>query len=433
MSGLSGLGEKLKGKLPGLKEKPFWPKTKQQRLICIGVLMVVFFMLFRGVQGYLQKKSTSKANLNIAIHVQNVQKRDLVKTVSLVGQTVPKAQVDVAAKYQGRVVQVYADLGQEVKAGDVLVEEDALDAELLANQNQHAYQEAMANIQTSEAQINANLSKYKADYDKAANTYKRYLHVYEAGGISKETLDTAYQGMEDARGNYEAIANQFSGGEASSITASREAAAKAKAVMEISRKQHSDLYLKSSINGIVGYRNVEAGNMVSAGQKLLSVFDNSIIYVDYQVSESDLPAFKLGMPLTVTIASLSKELQGNIIYISPQIDTSTMNYTMRLALDNKAGLLKSGMFARAQLKNNLRQGVITVPKAAVVSKNGKVLVYVFDEEKGAVAQREVQTGLSGDDAVEVLNGLKEGDRVATTNLARLFDGAPVKALADNEE
>ena len=239
--------------------------------------------------------------------------------------------------------------------------------------------------------------------------------------------------MEDAKGNYDAVSNQFTDGEASSILAARETAAKAKATVDASKKQHSDLLLTSSIDGVVGYRNVEAGNMVSAGQKLLSIFDTSTMYVDYQVAEADLPVFKVGMPLTVNITSLGKDFQGDIIYISPQIDTSTMNYVLRVSLDNGNGLLKGGMFADAKLKDLVRRQVITVPKAAVVTKNGKLLTYVLHTDKNTVEQREVRTGANGDDAVEILDGLQLGEKVATTNLARLYDGAQVQALADQAE
>ncbi len=422
----------MQQKVAGLKDK-FLALDKRQRLISVGVVLVLLLLLVRGCQFLNQNQTGKQGKQNIAVHVQDVQKRDLAKSISLVGQTVPKAQVDIAAKYQGRVMNVYAELGQKVAAGDLLIEEDTRDAAILVEQNQHAYQEAVANIQTNSAQLHANLSKYKADYDKAQRTYERYLHVFNAGGISKETLALARQAMEDAKGNYDAVANQFTDGEASSILAARETAAKAKATVEASKKQHSDLLLTSSIDGVVGYRNVEAGNMVSAGQKLLSIFDTSTMYVDYQVAEADLPVFKVGMPLTVNITSLGKDFQGDIIYISPQIDTSTMNYVLRVSLDNGNGLLKGGMFADAKLKDLVRRQVITVPKAAVVTKNGKLLTYVLHTDKNTVEQREVRTGANGDDAVEILDGLQLGEKVATTNLARLYDGAQVQALADQAE
>jgi HlyD family secretion protein len=69
----------------------------------------------------------------------------------------------------------------------------------------------------------------------------------------------------------------------------------------------------------------------------------------------------------------------------------------------------------------------------VITKNGKLLTYVLHTEKNTVAQREVRTGASGDDAVEILDGLQIGEKVATTNLARLYDGAKVQALADQAE
>lgn len=405
------------------------PKTRRQRIICVGLCLVLFLGLIKGYQTFSQKKNPRQQRQNIAVHVQAVQNEDLIKTISLVGQTVPKAQVDIAAKYQGKVIKVYAELGQQVKAGDLLVEEDTTDASLNIDQNTHAFQEAMANIQTTESQITANFNKTKADYDKALNTYERYKQVYDAGGISKETLESAHQQMQDAKANHEAIANQMQDGVASSITAAYESAAKAQSTLALSHKQKSDLLLTSSIDGIVGYRKVEAGDTVSAGTKLLSVFDNSQIYVDYQVPEQDLAAFKKGMPITIHIASISKDLTGNIIYISPQIDTSSFNYTLRVVLDNKEGLLKSGMFAKALVKDVLRSQVIAVPKAAVINKDGKQLVFVLNPADNTVALKEVKTGITGDENIEILNGLGVGEQIATTNLARLYAGATVTPLA----
>ena len=123
------------------------------------------------------------------------------------------------------------------------------------------------------------------------------------------------------------------------------------------------MYLTSSIDGAVGYRQVEAGDMVTAGQKLMSVYDNSVMYVDYQVSEQDLPAFSMDMPLAVNIESLNNSFNGDVIYISPTIDASSMTYTLRIAIDNADNALKGGMFARAAVKSVLPQvAVWMLPK-----------------------------------------------------------------------
>ncbi len=407
-------------------------KMKNKRLIFIGIIMVIVILILGVYKVYYQKQATADKKLITAVHIASVEQKDLIKNISLVGQTVPKAQVDIAAKYAGRVTSVNAALGQKVTAGQVLIEEDANDAALAVDVDKHAYNQAIADAQTTEVQLDANYYKAKADYDKAYTAYQRNKEVYEVGGISADDMDTAQQQMDDAKAALDSIENQMSNGTASSVVSAQENMAKAKSSLAAAQKQENDMYLISSIDGAVGYRQVEAGNMVTVGQKLMSVYDNSVMYVDYQVSEQDLPAFSMDMPLAVNIESLNNSFNGDVIYISPTIDASSMTYTMRIAIDNADNVLKGGMFARAAVKSVLRSNVITVPKAAVQEKNGDNYVFVVNENN-TIEQKTVTIGASGDDDVEILSGLSVGDNVAVDNQARLRDGVKVNPLTGGSD
>ena len=407
-------------------------KTQNKRLIFIGSIMVIVILILGVYKVYYQKQATADKKLITAVHIASVEQKDLIKNISLVGQTVPKAQVDIAAKYAGRVTSVNAALGQKVTAGQLLIEEDANDAALAVDVNKHAYNQAIADAQTTEVQLDANYYKVKADYDKAYTAYQRNKEVYEVGGISADDMDTAQQQMEDAKAALDSIENQMSNGTASSVVSAQENMAKAKSSLAAAQKQETDMYLTSSIDGAVGYRQVEAGDMVTAGQKLMSVYDNSVMYVDYQVSEQDLPAFSMDMPLAVNIESLNNSFNGDVIYISPTIDASSMTYTLRIAIDNADNALKGGMFARAAVKSVLRSNVITVPKAAVQEKNGDNYVFVVNGNN-TIEQKTVTVGASGDDDAEILSGLSVGDNVAVDNQARLRDGVKVNPLTSGSD
>ena len=407
-------------------------KTKNKRLIFIGSIMVIVILILGVYKVYYQKQATADKKLITAVHIASVEQKDLIKNISLVGQTVPKAQVDIAAKYAGRVTSVNAALGQKVTAGQLLIEEDANDAALAVDVNKHAYNQAIADAQTTEVQLDANYYKAKADYDKAYTAYQRNKEVYEVGGISADDMDTAQQQMEDAKAALDSIENQMSNGTASSVVSAQENMAKAKSSLAAAQKQETDMYLTSSIDGAVGYRQVESGDMVTAGQKLMSVYDNSVMYVDYQVSEQDLPAFSMDMPLAVNIESLNNSFNGDVIYISPTIDASSMTYTLRIAIDNADNALKGGMFARAAVKSVLRSNVITVPKAAIQEKNGDNYVFVVNGNN-TIEQKTVTVGASGDDDTEILSGLSVGDNVAVDNQARLRDGVKVNPLTSGSD
>ncbi|WP_196599109.1 efflux RND transporter periplasmic adaptor subunit [Pectinatus frisingensis] len=407
-------------------------KTKRKRLLFIGIIMIICILAIGIYRLVYQKGVVSDKKLVTAIHAIDVKKEDIVKNISLVGQTIPKEQVDVAAKYAGRIDSVDAELGQKVTAGQVLIREDSNDAALSVDVNRHAYNQAAADEQTAQAQLDANYNKAKADYDKALATYQRNSQVYAVGGISADDMDAARQQMQDAEAALSAIENQMNAGTASSVLSAQENMAKARSSLTAAQRQENDMTLISSIDGTVGYRQVEAGDMVTVGQKLMSIYDNSSIYVDYQVSEEDLPAFSVGMSLPVNIESLHDTFNGSVIYISPTIDATSMTYILRVSLDNANEALKGGMFARAALKSVLRSDVLAVPKAAVLAKNGKNYVFVIKADNTA-ERREVTVGTAGDDAVEILGGLSGGENIAVDNLSRLRDGLKVDVLTDGSD
>ncbi|SDE66879.1 efflux RND transporter periplasmic adaptor subunit [Sporomusa acidovorans] len=358
------------------------------------------------------------ARLQTTVDAASVQRADLVKHISLTGQTVPAAQVDIAAKYQGKVVAVNAVLGQQVTPGEVLVVQDTGDAELTIGQNQAAYSQAVADAIASEATVNANYDKAKADYRKALATYQRNKTVYDVGGISLDELELSEQQLADAKASLDSLTNQMSSGVPAAVQSSRAAAQKMQIAVSAAQKQKNDLIITAPRAGVIGYRQAEVGDMVAAGQKLISIFDNSRIYVDCQVPEQDLGALKLGLALGVQIESLGKTFPGKIIYISPAADSQNLVFTARIELDNPGNDVRSGMFSRVAVDAPLRQGVLIVPKEAVQEKDGQSFVFVIGQGN-VIEKRIVEIGARSDQNIEILSGLNEGEQIAATNLARL--------------
>ncbi len=388
--------------------------------ICAVVLLLCGGLtIAQRIQSAAKPQQSGKQQTTVDVMV--VSHTNLQKRISLTGQTVPEAQIDIAAKYQGKVVSVQALLGQRVEAGQVLIIQDTGDAEIAIQQNQAAYQQASSDALTTQATFYANLDRAKADYLRAVAGYERYKTLYEVGAVSREQLDTNQQQVADAKGVMDALANQINGGVAASIQSSQAAAVKAQRTVSAVEKQRDDLILRAPRSGMIGYRQVEVGNLVQAGQKLLSIVDNSNIYVDCQVSEQDLAAITVGMPVEVQLESLGKRLAGKVIYISPASDATSMAFSLRIALTQPDPAVKSGMFARTVINALLRENVVVVPKEALLDKNGKSYVFVLGEDN-KVEQRVVEVGARGDQNVEIITGLADGEQVAVNNLARLRPG-----------
>jgi len=398
---------------------------KQWILIGAAILAIVIVGIFflPKAKGEASRESLENRERKPLVKTETVRYKDLLGKVLLVGQTVPKGQVDIAAKYSGRVIAVNVDLGQKVSAGQVLVVQDTGDVDLSIAQTDATRRQAQADTTETKASFYANYQKAQSDYRHSVTNYQRYKTLYETGAVSKEALDTAEQEMSAAKAELDALRNQ--GGSVPAAVLSKSAQVlKAEKNIAALEKQRSDLILRAPRNGIIGYRQVEVGTLVQPGEKLLSIVDNSQMYVDCQIAERDVAPLRLGAKAKVQIESLGCSYPGKIVYISPAADSQTQTFTVRLALSNPDKMLKAGMFSRSEMDVLLRPQTLSVPKDAVQEENGKYYVFLVSHQ-GVVKKQLVQLGLDNDKRYEILAGIKDGDQVAISNIARLSPGMKV--------
>lgn len=403
---------------------------RHKKLCIIGV--IVFLGVVVSTAYYVRQNNVANAvnggskNQQTTVDSFTVARADVVKNISLSGQTVPKSQVDIAAKYAGKVTAVDVELGQAVTTGDVLVVQDTQDAEVSIRQNQAAYEQAVADATTTEASTNANYIKAQSDYKRAVDSYQRYKTLYDVGAISKEALDTNAQSMAAAKAALDLLENQMhsDSGVASSIVAGQAAALKAQYTVEAMQTQRDALIIRAPRSGIIGYRQVEVGSMLASGQKILSIVDNSEMYVDCQVAAEDLLALWNGMAVDVNLPAVGKTLHGKVIYISLATDATTQTFSIRVRLDKPNSEIRGGLFSQINLTSILRANTISVPNNAILEKNGKTYVAVIDSQN-VIEERTIQVGAVGSLNTEVLSGLKEGENIAVSNLSRLYTGIVV--------
>lgn len=412
-----------------MKYNFFVQNKKSKNILIVSAFILVCLSIFVVYHLSVHNVVVSKKNVQTTVTVVSVVRTDLIKTISLVGQTLPQAQVDIAAKYQGKVNAVHVELGQEVMPGQILIVQDTGDADISIGQNQASYQQASADAMTTASTVNANYDKVQTNYDKALASYRRNKQVFDVGGISLEDFEISQQALADAKANLDVIANQMNQGVPASILSAQANAQKAQTTIAAAQKQRDDLVLRAPRAGVIGYRQVEAGDIVSQGQKLLSIYDNRNIYVDCQVSEQDLAAFFIGMNVNVGVESIGQSIAGQVIYISPSVDTTNLTYTVRVLIDNETGLLKSGMFTRSVLNTVLRPNTLVISKDALLEKNGEQYVFVVDD-KNVVHRRTVKIGARGDATVEIISGLNEQEKVATNNLSRLREDMTILSASD---
>lgn len=399
-------------------------QTKRFKYI---VWAAVVILLMGGVYWYTHSRTTARraAPSAPAVMAETLVRKDMEKRVVLSGKTVPKAEVAVSPKYGGRLASVEVDLGSVVAAGDVLARQDTKDLDIAILQNQAGSDEAAASAVESRAQYGGDTTKAQSDYDNALASYERYQSLYDEGAVSLQDRDDKYRAMMEARAALESLENQQIGTDPAVVVSKEAAAEKARRAVEALAQQREDMTIRAPSAGVIGYRKAEAGEWVTAGQKILSIVDNSEVYVDADVAEQDIGVLQEGMPLSVSIDSLGETREGRISYISPSMDSDTRSYKVRIVLDNGEGRLLGGMFARTEVTALQRKDTLFVPKEAVGDDNGKKYIFLLDEE-GKARKSYVTIGLSNDESMEILRGAAPGDRAAVTNISRLRDGMTVE-------
>ncbi|MGH9868706.1 MAG: efflux RND transporter periplasmic adaptor subunit [Candidatus Polarisedimenticolia bacterium] len=171
--------------------------------------------------------------------------------------------------------------------------------------------------------------------------------------------------------------------------------------------------LPSPVTGHIVMRNVQEGQKIDSGTTVLDIANLERVWVMADVYEYEMPLIRLGQRARVTLSYLpGRAFEGNVSFISPVLSETTRTVKVRVELPNPDLALKPEMFADVQLESDLGEG-LAVPRGAVLSTGDKDVVFV-DRGEGHFEPRQVVLGARLDDAIQILRGLDEGDRVVTS-------------------
>jgi cobalt-zinc-cadmium efflux system membrane fusion protein len=176
----------------------------------------------------------------------------------------------------------------------------------------------------------------------------------------------------------------------------------------------SEVAVPAPAAGTVLARAVNPGQVVAAGQELFTVADLGTVWVIGELHEHDVAAVRTGTPATVLVPGRTgAPVRGRVTYLDPRVEAATRTAKVRVEIPNPDGALRLGMFVHLSLRAGAGPRRALVPRAAVQSIAGRTVVYVATDEEGRFVETPVRLGASAGDAVEVLDGVKPGDRVVT--------------------
>lgn len=199
----------------------------------------------------------------------------------------------------------------------------------------------------------------------------------------------------------------------------------AAAQVALAQAQLARLRVLAPFDGQAGIRQVNVGDYVKDGADIVSLVDAGQVWVDYRLPERYAARLRTGLTVRVALDALpGRDFEGRIEAIEGEVDVDGRALLVRARLDNRDGLLRPGMFARARTVFGVRERALVVPEEALVPEGGKqFLLRVLDSESGPVAERvEARLGMRLPGKVEILGGLEVGDRVVTAGQSRLMRG-----------
>jgi HlyD family secretion protein len=374
----------------------------RKRLVIIGgavaVLAVFAFMAARN-----ERKPIDPSRL------ATVERGALARSVVATGKVQPLTKVEIKSKASGIVKRLYVDYGDRVKEGQVLAE---LDKEQLEAQ----VREARANLLAAEAAWEKNkIAAQGPDLPFLKSSLERARKLYADGLIAPQVLDDADKAYQMALNAQTAAKSQ--------AAVSKAEVEKAKASLEQSESDLRYATIVSPMDGLVLSRDVEVGDAVSSilvlgsqATLIMTLGDVSEVYVLGKVDEADIGRVYKGQRARIVVESFKdKPFEGKVTKISPlgvEKDNVT-TFEVRVSIQNPTGALKTNMTANAEIILEEKKGVLMVPESAVLyDKDRKPSLEVPDPkaDKG-VRKVAVKLGISNGVKTELVEGLKEGDKV----------------------
>jgi RND family efflux transporter MFP subunit len=320
----------------------------------------------------------------MTVELGSVTRGDVAAHLTVVGNLIGLQTVDIAPRTSGRLLSVNVQLGDRVRRGQVLAKVE--DREIV---------EQVRAAEASQEVAKATIRQREADLKVAELNYERSKNLFQRQLLAKQALD-------DAESRYMAAVAQFD-------------LSKAQLSQNDARLQELRINLQhtsvtSPVDGFVGSRSVDPGAMVSTNTAIASVVDISRLRLVVNVVERDLKLVNPGDLAAVEVdAYPGEKFSGKIARVAPVLDPATRTAQMEVEIPNTDSRLKPGMYARINLTVEERKGTLVVPKSAVVDFESKRGVWVPNDERRAVFSP-VTLGIEGPEHVEILSGLKLGDK-----------------------
>jgi RND family efflux transporter MFP subunit len=352
-----------------LKEKITSLNKKTLAGISIGGAIILFAsgsMIFARQEGHA---TALKADEPVAVSVLTVEPRTIESVVTAAGALTSRNTSVLSSKVMGRVSYLGVQEGDHVSAGKLM-------------------------IRIESGEIAAQTFQAQAAYNNAKLQFDRIKGLYDATASTQVEMDQATLGLETA-----------------------------KAGLNAAKAMESYTIIAAPITGQIMEKRINLGEMAMPGQPLFKIEDNRNLRLEVTVREQDILHIRPGSTVNVQIDAMpGKQIQGKVAMVVPASDVRTHSFVVKVDVPAAQGLI-TGMYGKAFFPTGKREAIM-VPRSALVEMSGISGVYVVSTEGNAVFQM-IQSGEAIGNDLEVVSGLKKGDKVVADQKSGRIEGRKV--------
>ena len=367
-------------------------------------------------------QESGTAHLAIAVAPAAAIERPIARFIRVTGTLTAEEQADVAAETAGRVIATPVERGTAVAQGAELVKLSPVETEASvkeAEANAAQIEARLAVTQEGGYDVNKvpEVANARANFALAQSEFGRIEKLLAERVVSQSEYDQRKTQVEAARQQYESAKNAAEQ-QYQALQASR-------ARVTLARKALADTIVRAPFTGLVAQRMVSTGDYVTRGMKVAEVVRITPLRIELTVPEQFVASISVEQPVSFTVDAFSgRTFEGRVRFVSPALRADQRALTVEAVVPNSNAELKPGMFATALIEQNKKAPAVLVPAGAVRVVSGTARVFVIIGDRAE--ERIVTTGQSVDSLVEIVTGLKSGERVATENVTQLVDGIKVR-------
>ncbi|WP_028548940.1 efflux RND transporter periplasmic adaptor subunit [Paenibacillus sp. UNC451MF] len=407
------------------------------RVLAVMTLAAVVAAMAAGCSAPGGPKGMAEAQLKVrAVKTEAITKQRIGDPTEQVADISAGTAIDIVTKANGEVIEVLKKRGDYVEKGDILFRIDSRDAESVKRKNELSVRSSQESLQKAkDDQVNNRkdladaVQKAEVAMKNVEQDYNKMRNDYDSGSATDHQLEQAQQQVDNARMGLESAKNKLAANDNNNTIASVETQAETNQLaLEDSIRSLDNYNVKAPVSGILTDFTPEAGQTISSSFKLGQVLQVDPVKIKTELSETNMQLVKNKKEL-VYYSPDDPDHKGTaqISYLAPVMSAQTKTYTLELEVANPDHRITPGTRAMVQLTSEEEAKVVVVPTLSIIREEGGTFVFVLQGD--TYQKRKIKLGRINGSYQEVLDGVKEGEKLVTTGQHQLKDGQKVEASA----